>query len=77
LPVEQIHRLSHIDKWFLHKIAQVVDIEKQLSGKRIHNYLRKAVKISPEHPTVLSKFLENAKEIEMVSSQYLMVNILP
>ena len=27
-------------------------------------YLQKAVDISPEHPTVISKFLENAKEIE-------------
>jgi len=28
-------------------------------------YLQKAVTISPEHPTVISKFLENAKEIEL------------
>ncbi len=28
-------------------------------------YLKKAVTISPEHPTVISKFLLNAKEIEM------------
>lgn len=27
-------------------------------------YLQKAVRISPEHPTVISKFLDNAKEIE-------------
>ncbi len=31
----------------------------QLTG-----YLEKAVAISPDHPTVISKFLENAKEIE-------------
>lgn len=30
----------------------------------LQQYLRAAVKISPEHPTVISKFLENAKEIE-------------
>ncbi len=28
-------------------------------------YLQKAVKLSPEHPTVISKFLINAKEIEI------------
>lgn len=28
-------------------------------------FLKKAVNISPEYPTVISKFLENAKEIEM------------
>ncbi len=28
--VEDIHRLSHVDKWFLHKIARVVEIEKCL-----------------------------------------------
>ncbi|MCK6621808.1 MAG: carbamoyl-phosphate synthase (glutamine-hydrolyzing) large subunit [Calditrichaceae bacterium] len=28
--VEDIHRLSHVDKWFLHKIARVVEIEKSL-----------------------------------------------
>ncbi len=27
-------------------------------------YLERAAKVSPEHPTVISKFLENAKEIE-------------
>ena len=32
---------------------------------QLTQFLRKAVKISPEHPTVISKFLENAKEIEM------------
>ncbi|OGB66895.1 MAG: carbamoyl phosphate synthase large subunit [Caldithrix sp. RBG_13_44_9] len=32
----------------------------ELSG-----YLKLAVEISPEHPTVISKFLENAKEIEL------------
>ncbi|MCB0298745.1 MAG: ATP-grasp domain-containing protein, partial [Calditrichaeota bacterium] len=31
----------------------------------LDRYLKKATKISPEHPTVISKFLENAKEIEM------------
>jgi carbamoyl-phosphate synthase large subunit len=29
------------------------------------NYLKQAVEISPEHPVVISKFLENAKEIEI------------
>ncbi|UCF63596.1 MAG: carbamoyl-phosphate synthase (glutamine-hydrolyzing) large subunit [bacterium] len=28
-------------------------------------YLKQAVGISPEHPTVISKFLENAKEVEL------------
>lgn len=30
----------------------------------LEQYLNRAVKLSPEHPTVMSKFLENAKEIE-------------
>ena len=35
------------------------------SDEELLRYLRKAVDISPEHPTVISKFLEEAKEIEM------------
>jgi carbamoyl-phosphate synthase large subunit len=31
----------------------------------LRRYLKLAVEISPEHPTVISKFLENAKEIEL------------
>ena len=30
----------------------------------LSRYLREATQVSPEHPTVISKFLENAKEIE-------------
>ena len=30
----------------------------------LEEYLNKAIEISPEHPTVISKFYENAKEIE-------------
>ncbi|KAI9889525.1 MAG: hypothetical protein M1814_005219 [Vezdaea aestivalis] len=29
------------------------------------NYLRQAVDVSPEHPVVITKYIENAKEIEM------------
>ncbi len=35
------------------------------NDEELKRYLQKAVTISPEHPTVISKFLENAKEIEM------------
>jgi len=31
LSIERIHQLSHIDKWFLYKIANVIEIEKDLS----------------------------------------------
>ena len=34
------------------------------NDEELSQYLQKAVTISPEHPTVISKFLENAKEIE-------------
>lgn len=35
MTVQQIHKLSHIDKWFLHKIERVVSLEKQLTeGKK-------------------------------------------
>ncbi len=30
--VNQIHRLSHIDRWFLYKIKKIVDIEEHLSN---------------------------------------------
>ena len=33
--------------------------------QELTRYLGKATKVSPEHPIVISKFLENAKEIEM------------
>jgi carbamoyl-phosphate synthase large subunit len=29
--VDQVHALSHIDRWFLHKIARIVDLERRLS----------------------------------------------
>jgi carbamoyl-phosphate synthase large subunit len=32
--------------------------------EELENFLQKAVEISPDHPTVISKFYENAKEIE-------------
>ncbi len=35
------------------------------NDKELEHYLDKAVTISPEYPTVISKYLENAKEIEM------------
>ncbi len=34
------------------------------NDEELKNYLNKAVTLSPDHPTVISKFLENAKEIE-------------
>lgn len=35
------------------------------NDEELEQYLKRAVKITPEHPTVISKFLENAKEIEL------------
>lgn len=34
--IDKIHQLSHIDKWFLQKIKQVVEIEKKISRYRLH-----------------------------------------
>ncbi len=46
LSIERIHQLSHIDSWFLQKIAHVVEIEKQLctfKDQQIpHSLLREA-----------------------------------
>lgn len=36
-----------------------------LNDTELENYLRKASEVSPEHPVVISKFIENAKEIEL------------
>jgi len=35
------------------------------NDEELERYLNRAVTISPKHPTVISKFLENAKEIEI------------
>ena len=35
------------------------------SSEDLENYLEKAASVSPEHPVVISKFIEGAKEIEM------------
>jgi len=35
------------------------------NDSELSRFLKKAAEISPEHPTVISKFLENAKEIEI------------
>jgi carbamoyl-phosphate synthase large subunit len=34
LPLEEIHRLTCIDPWFLHNIRQIVEMEEELRGKR-------------------------------------------
>jgi carbamoyl-phosphate synthase large subunit len=36
-----------------------------LGDAELENYLRKASQVSPEHPVVISNFIENAKEIEL------------
>jgi len=36
-----------------------------LNDTELVNYLRKASEVSPEYPVVISKFIENAKEIEL------------
>jgi carbamoyl-phosphate synthase large subunit len=33
--VQKIHELSHINKWFLHKLENIINIESELSGKKI------------------------------------------
>lgn len=35
------------------------------SGKDLRDYLELAAKVSPEHPVVISKFIEGAKEVEV------------
>ncbi len=36
-----------------------------LNRKELHEYLRKASEVSPDHPTVITRFLSGAKEIEI------------
>jgi carbamoyl-phosphate synthase large subunit len=36
-----------------------------LNDAELERYLRRAADVSPEHPVVISKFLENARELEM------------
>jgi carbamoyl-phosphate synthase large subunit len=33
--VEQIHRLSHVDRWFLQRLARIVELEVNYSGERL------------------------------------------
>ncbi len=33
--VEEVHKLSSIDKWFLHQIKEIIDFEKELSNKTL------------------------------------------
>jgi len=44
--VEKIHELSHINKWFLHKLANIINIENELIQKDVeslsHDFLLKA-----------------------------------
>jgi carbamoyl-phosphate synthase large subunit len=32
--IEEIHRLTHIDRWFLAQIKEIVDLEAELAGQR-------------------------------------------
>ncbi|KAA3615736.1 MAG: carbamoyl-phosphate synthase (glutamine-hydrolyzing) large subunit [Calditrichaeota bacterium] len=36
--VEKIHELSHINKWFLHKLANIIQIENELIAEDVKNY---------------------------------------
>ena len=38
--IDRIHELSHIDKWFLYKIRNIVDIEKQIRCSRMETWSR-------------------------------------
>ena len=33
--VDEVHNLSHIDKWFLHQIKEIIDFEQELSSKTL------------------------------------------
>ncbi len=33
--VDEVHQLSHIDRWFLHQIKEIIDYEKYLSDKNL------------------------------------------
>lgn len=33
--IDKIHELSHINRWFLHKLENIIKIEKDLSGKKV------------------------------------------
>lgn len=35
MTVDELHRITHIDPWFLHNIKQVVDLEEELKGYSI------------------------------------------
>jgi carbamoyl-phosphate synthase large subunit len=65
LTVDRIHELSHIDKWFLHKIAQVVAIRNQIveanTTKLPLDLLREAKRsgFSDEQIAILSKTNED------------------
>ncbi len=46
--IDKIHDLTKIDKWFLYKIKNVVDTEKELSKYNIYNAPKDIIKISKQ-----------------------------
>ncbi len=42
MSVDEIHESSHIDKWFLHHLAEMVGIEKEIKEKPLVEVLRRA-----------------------------------
>lgn len=49
ISIDKIHDLTKIDKWFLHKIKNVVEIEKELSDYGISNVPNELIKSSKQH----------------------------
>ncbi len=41
--IEEIHDLTNIDRWFLHKIKNIVDLEKEIRGQDLQGFSRESL----------------------------------
>ncbi len=42
--IDKIYKISKVDPWFLYKIKNIIDIEKQLKGRKINNFSKELLK---------------------------------
>ncbi|MCA1927116.1 MAG: carbamoyl-phosphate synthase large subunit [Calditerrivibrio sp.] len=49
MTIDEIHQYSHIDKWFLNNIKQIIDLEEKIKGKNLSDISEKDLRLYKEY----------------------------
>jgi carbamoyl-phosphate synthase large subunit len=76
MEIEEVHQLTHIDRWFLHPINEILEMEKELRRYLVglKEKARGPEKQSPKDLSMPQEFLRRAKELGF--SDYQVAHIL-